>query len=49
MTELKVALVLTVCLSPGMFGGVRTLQSTLVELVLKFTLLKLGAVCPAVL
>lgn len=49
MTELKMALVLSVCLSPGLLGGVRTLQGTLVELVLKLTLLKLGAVCPTVL
>jgi len=49
MAELKMALVLSVCFPPGMFGGVRPLQRFLVEFILQLTLLKLRAVRPAVL
>lgn len=47
--ELQVALVFSVCFPPGVFGGVGSLQSTLIKLVLQLTLLELGTVRTTVL
>lgn len=49
VTKLQVTLVLAIRRPPGVFAGVRSLQSSFVELVLQFTLLEFGTIGTTVL